>query len=150
MHTHLPGTAASREETILAWDEELLKGGVVLSEWSAFLVQDADMAFCAGADLAALFAACAAIESHLRFEYGDGVANGAGLAELVHCSHLPEGLAMRIDQLRRYRNQWVHVRRPHDDDALLAHPDRYRDELQRMAEMGIRTMREVLYANPWI
>lgn len=31
-------------------DEELLKGGVALSEWSVFLVQDTDIAFASGAN----------------------------------------------------------------------------------------------------
>jgi uncharacterized protein (DUF952 family) len=64
-------TTDARWTLLLEWDEELLLGGVILSERSTFLVQDADRAFCAGADLAALFAAQAAMESHLRYEYGD-------------------------------------------------------------------------------
>ena len=50
-------------------DEELLQGGVILSEWTTFLVKDAEMAFCVGANLASILACQAAIESHLRFDY---------------------------------------------------------------------------------
>ncbi len=35
-------------------DDKLLVGGVMLSEWSTFLIKDADTAFCSGANLAAI------------------------------------------------------------------------------------------------
>jgi len=38
----------NREEYILQLDDELLVGGVILSEWSACLVRDADEAFVQG------------------------------------------------------------------------------------------------------
>ncbi len=36
---------------LVALDEELLKGGVVLSEWCSFIVREADTAFANGAHL---------------------------------------------------------------------------------------------------
>ncbi|MEH2404453.1 hypothetical protein [Nostoc sp.] len=41
-------------------EDELLLGGVILSEWSTFLAKDAELAFCSRANLAA-------IESHFRY-----------------------------------------------------------------------------------
>ena len=50
-------------------EDELLLGGVILSEWTTFLVRDADTAFCAGANLSAILSAQAAMDAHLRYEY---------------------------------------------------------------------------------
>lgn len=46
-----------RWEMLIALDEELLKGGVVLSEWCSFIVREADMAFVNGAHLASILTA---------------------------------------------------------------------------------------------
>ena len=51
---------------LVCLDEELLLGNVVLSEWAAFIVREADMAFALGADLASILTAVSAIETHLR------------------------------------------------------------------------------------
>ena len=64
-------TEDERRAFICALDEELLKGGIILSEWTTFLAKDAEEALCLGAYLASILTAAAAIESHLRFEcYG--------------------------------------------------------------------------------
>ena len=54
-------------------EEELLLGSVVLSEWSTFLAKDAELAFCLGANLAAILAAQVAIGSYVRYEYFDPI-----------------------------------------------------------------------------
>lgn len=54
-------------------DEEFLLGGVILSEWTSFLVRDAEIAFCSGANLSSILACQAAVESHLRFDYFDPI-----------------------------------------------------------------------------
>jgi len=61
-------TEDERRAFIFALDEELLKGGIILSEWTTFLAKDAEGALCLGAYLASILTAAAAIESHLRFE----------------------------------------------------------------------------------
>jgi len=53
---------------ILALDDELLKGGVILSEWCSFIVREADIAFVNGANLAAILTATSAVETYLRSE----------------------------------------------------------------------------------
>jgi hypothetical protein len=54
---------------LVALDNELLQGGVILSEWCTFIVCQADTAFANGADLASILTAVAAIETYLRSEY---------------------------------------------------------------------------------
>ncbi|MBN1139101.1 MAG: hypothetical protein JXM73_21150, partial [Anaerolineae bacterium] len=91
-------------------DEDLLKGGVILSEWSVFLIRDTDVAFTSGANLAALLTALAGIESHLKYEYGKK--KRERLVDLVDRSPIEEDLRQDLHRLRRYRNQWVHVDDP--------------------------------------
>ena len=66
---------------MVALDEELLKGGVVLSEWCSFIVRESDTAFVNSAHLASILTAVSGIETYLRSEYAQ---NGrARLVELI-------------------------------------------------------------------
>jgi len=136
---------------IIKLDDKLLVGGVLLSEWSAFLVRDADIAFCAGANLAAILASQAAIESHLRFEYPSSKVNKrATFYGLIENAPLPDQLRFDLHRLRRYRNKWVHVNEPGEDQELLSRPEYYKADLETMAEFAIRAMREVIYLEQWL
>ena len=127
-------------------EEELLLGGVVISEWSIFLAKDAELAFCSGASLAAILAAQAAIESHLRYEYFDPVqTKGWGLYRLLENVQLPLSLKSNLHKLRQFRNQWVHVEDPAYDSDLLDKPEYYSAELEEMAKLAIESMLKVLY-----
>ena len=104
---------------IINLDEELLLGGVMLSEWSTFLIKDTDEAFCAGANLASILAAQAAIESHLRYEYvSNQSTRKLGFYELIEQAPLHSDLKRELHAIRRYRNRWVHVNDPSDDEDL--------------------------------
>ena len=137
-----------RDAYIFQLDEELLKGGVILSEWSTFLVRDADEAFCAGADLATILVAQAAIESHLRYEYFP--TGKKGFYDLIEQSPLTVELKADLHRLRKYRNRWVHVNDPHDDSDLMRRPDYYENELETMAQLAIKALREVIYLEQWL
>ena len=131
---------------LLKLDDELLRGGVVLSEWATFLVRDADTAYCAGAHLSALLAAQSAIEAHLRYEYENRSPRQAStLYDLIESSPLHPDLRQELHSLRRYRNRWVHVRDPHEDADLLSRPEYHEAELERLATKAMRAMRQVLY-----
>ncbi|HVN49129.1 MAG TPA: hypothetical protein VMU30_09970 [Bacteroidota bacterium] len=91
-------------------DEELLKGGVILSEWSTFLSRDAETAFCAGAYLSAILSAQAAVESHLRYEYFNGEDTkwwgfGRLIEEVQKRTSLDSDLLADIEMLRIFRNK---------------------------------------------
>ena len=132
-------------------EDELLLGGVILSEWSTFLAKDAELAFCSGANLAAILAACAAIESHLRYEYFDPVqTKGWGLYRLLENARLPLDLKDSLHKLRQFRNRWVHVEDPTQDDHLLKKSEYYEKELEEMAKLAIKSMLRVLYMEQWV
>lgn len=132
-------------------DEELLQGGIVLSEWTTFLVKDAEIAFCSNANLACILACQAAIESHLRFDYFDlSESKNWGFYQLIEKSSLDINLQNELHDLRKFRNKWVYVKEPSNDSDLLERPEYYENELIQVAKKSIRTMLKILYNEPWI
>lgn len=144
-------TEEEKWDYINSLDEELLFGGVMISEWSTFIIRDADVAFCSGANLSAILASQAAIESHLRFEYFDSPeTRNISFYELIEKSPIPSELKISIHRLRRFRNKWVHVNTPNEDAELLEKPEYYEKELEEMAKYAIRILREVIYLEQFI
>jgi len=129
-------------------DDELLKGGIILSEWCSFIVREADLAFVAEAHLATIITAIAGIETYLRSEYD--AQEKCTLYELIERSPLDVPLKSEIHALRRYRNKWVHVSDPWDDRDLLDDPAKYELELENMAKSAVRALRRTIYENQWI
>lgn len=129
-------------------DEELLKGGIMLSEWSTFLISDADVAFTSGAHLSAILTSLAAVESHLRYEYDNN--KNRRLVDLIDEASIEGDLHEDLHLLRKYRNKWVHVNDPWQDDDLLTNPDKYGEELEKMACLAIKSMRRCIYTTQWV
>src|SRR5947209_7982082 len=102
-----------RQSLLVSLDEELLKGGVVLSEWCAFIIRESDNAFVNGLYLASIITAMSAIETYLRSE--DPTPKKKRLVELINSSGLESDLIRQLHTLRKYRNQWVHVDDAWDD-----------------------------------
>jgi hypothetical protein len=130
---------------LVALDEELLKGGAILSEWCSFIVREADTAFAKGANLASILTAVSGIETYLRSEYAK--TGRERLSELIDLARLERGLADDLHHLRKYRNKWVHVDEPWQDAPLLDRPEDYAQELEEMAVFGARTLRRTIYEN---
>lgn len=138
----------TRWNEIASLDEELLRGGVILSEYCALLVRNADLAYVHGAYLAAIVMATASIETHLRAETEGS--QHIRLVDLIEISGLAATTRESVNALRRVRNRWVHVEDPWDDSTLISHPDEFEQELEAMARRALRILREVLYDNPCI
>jgi len=137
--------AQEKEEYILRLDNELLKGGVMLSEWCSFVVRKTDIAFIGGANLATIITAVSAIETYLRSEYPlEGKDN---LYNLINSSLLDTNLKKEIHDLRKYRNKWVHISDPREDQILLNDIQAYEKEIEKKAISACRTLRCVLYEN---
>ena len=133
---------------IIALDEELLKGGVILSEWCNFIVREADVAFAAGAHLASILTAVSGIETYLRSEHSES--GKERLVELINCASINAGLKADLHALRKYRNKWVHIDEPLNDASLLEHPEETEQELERMAFFAARLLRRTIYENQWV
>ncbi|QAZ39908.1 hypothetical protein C1M51_11055 [Methylibium sp. Pch-M] len=133
---------------LIALDDELLKGGVILSEWCSFIVREADMAFASGAHLASILTAVSGIETYLRSEHSE--TGKERLVELINRASIESGLKDDLHVLRKYRNKWVHVEDPWDDTKLLEHPEETEQELERMAFFAARALRRTIYENQWV
>ncbi len=141
-------TEKQKWEYINRLDEELLFGGVILSEWTTFLAKDAEIAFCSGAYLSSILASQAAIESHLRYEYfSDNNTKKWSLFNLIENSQLDKNLKSELHDLRVYRNKWVHVNEVEEDSQLLEKPEYYEAELFEISKRAIKSMLRVLYSN---
>ncbi|MEP3046344.1 MAG: hypothetical protein ABJL55_12195 [Roseibium sp.] len=117
-----------------------------MSEWSVFVAQECDLAFEAGADLATVITAATAAETYLRAEYGSA-SKQQPFFELINQSPLPSDLKKDLHDLRRFRNQWVHIATPEDDQEIIDNPETYRTELEKRAIHAQRTLRRTLYEN---
>jgi hypothetical protein len=142
-----PMTEDEKWGYLVGLDETLLKGGVILSEWATYLVKSADLAFVGGSHLASIITGLAAIETHLRGEEGS---SNKRLCDLIEQSDLGEHLKQELHILRKYRNRWVHVTDPWDDDDLIESPEQHEGELEEMAKRCAVALRQTIYANPWI
>lgn len=137
-----------RWSRLIALDEELLKGGVLLSEWCSFIVRDADIAFVNGAHIASILTAVSGIETYLRSEYaGKG---SERLAQIIEHAPISGDLKADLHTLRKYRNRWVHVDDPWSDRILIAKPEEMEHELEDMAFFAARALRRTIYENQWI
>ena len=140
-------TEDERWEYLLALDSELLIGGVAVSEWCAFIVREADTAFVKGAHLASILTATSAIETYLRAE---GERGRKSLRERIDNAGFPEDLRLDLHELRCYRNRWVHVDDPGNDDIALERPEEIQRELELRATFAARILRRVLYSDQWL
>lgn len=139
-------TEIEREKYLLKLDEDLLKGSVIPSVWSTFLILESDTAFIHGAHLAALITAMAGLEAQLRFDHskpGDGLS----LAKLIDMSSLPADLKSEIHELRRFRNRWVHVLDPGGDslDEHMWDPYAFQVETEPWALRAVTALRRAFY-----
>lgn len=141
-------TETERWNYLIELDEELLKGGVILSEWCSFIVREADTTFVKGTHLASILTAVAGIETYLRSEYGQH--SNTRLYDLIESSPLDKELKIDLHKLRKYRNRWVHIDEPWNDEALLHDPLAHEEELEQMAVFAARALRRTIYENPWI
>ena len=141
-------TPEERWNHLVELDEELLLGGVILSEWCSLIVREADTAFAHGAHLASILTAVSGIETHLRAESPES--KRKRLVDLINEASVTPELREKLHELRRYRNKWVHVDEPWADEPLLADPQAFEAELEERALFAARVLRETIYSNPWV
>jgi hypothetical protein len=140
-----PHDEKGRWNLILALDEEYLKGDAMLSEWCTFIVKEADTAFANGTFLAAILTTVAGVETYFRSEYA--ITGKERLFELIENSPISPELKTDIHILRRYRNKWVHIDEPWNDAMLLEKPKETDSELEKMALLGARVLKQTIYLN---
>ena len=70
--------------------------------------------------------------------------------ELINHAEIDASLKEDLHALRKYRNKWVHVDSPWEDEELLEHPKTVEDELEKMAFFAVRALRRTIYENQWV
>jgi hypothetical protein len=128
------------------WFERLAEpenGGYLLGEPSTALLSDVQSAFCAGAWIAVVILAAAAIDGHLReVEFPDAKGNAQKLID-------QSGGDSRLHSLRKRRNALVHVN-PASFAITVEQQYTDRNQLEQDARSAVRVMFEVIYAFPSI
>lgn len=142
------GTDQSKWDYLVELDEELLKGGAMIDAKATALIQNSDIAYCAGAPVAAIVLAVAAMEAHMRAEYR--LENARGFKDVIDGSDFEPDVKRDLQELRRERNRWVHARDEGEDDEWLNNDIAGADRLEPIARKAVRLIRIVVYDNPWI
>lgn len=140
-------TECEKWDYIVSLDEELLKGGVVLSEYVAELIRNADISFVNGANWSAIITSVAAIEGYLNSE---GKMNNKRLVDLINESDFDSEVIELLHNLRRYRNQIVHINDFWEDDYLLDSYEEFSSDEEKVAKKAIRLLRYVVYSHPFV
>ncbi len=138
-------SVAERWEWILGLDEKILKGEFLLPAWCTTIVKEADFAYAYRAHLPAILTAVAGIETYLRSE--EPLRVRKTLSQLIDDALVPPNIKVRLHTLPKYRNKWVHVDDPWDDEDLLDNPEKHDAELVCMAQEAIILLRETIYSN---
>lgn len=141
-------TEKEKWDYIISLDEKLMGGGYILSEWAIFIVKQADLAFIHGAYLPAIITAASAVETYLRSEHSGS--EKISFYALIDSSAINEALKTKLHQLRQFRNKWVHIENPWEDQLIIANEDKIEQELEFMATTAIEVMRETIYETPWV
>lgn len=141
-------TAQDKWDYLVSLDEELLKGGATISPKATVLIQNVDIAYCSDAPIAAIVLAVAAMECHMRAEYGADSARG--FKDVIDASDFNDDVRRDLHALRRERNRWVHARDEDDTDGWLNADMAGAEHLEPLARDAVRLLRLVVYDNPWV
>lgn len=90
-------TKTEKWDYLLELDETLLVGGVMLSEWTTFLIRNADLSFVGDANLSCIITSLAGIETYLRSEEESKRTN---LYDLIEQTSLDIDLKAELHSLR--------------------------------------------------
>lgn len=132
---------SSREKILLALQDEVLKGGICVQDWTTYQLENAYLSFCAGAYLSCIVMCQAAIESFMR---DDERLTDCSFYNLVENSSYDSELKMKLHKLRNYRNSWTHINE-HEEEFRISD-----EQIMEMAIFAYRTALEVFHYYPFI
>jgi hypothetical protein len=134
----------ARWDYLVALDEELLQGDVMMSEYAVELLRNADVCYVSGAFVAGIVMAAAAVETWLRGELNPG--GKKTFFDLIGQCGLSPAVIDEVHTLRKMRNGWVHVGDPSDDERLLEEFEKGHPKLETECRAAMRIVRRVLYS----
>ena len=131
----------NRETLLLQIQEEVIKGGISFDHFTSFQLENAYIAFCAGADLACIMMCQTSIESYIN---DDEQIESKNFYDLIEKSSYSSDFKQKLHHLRKYRNKWVHIRN-RNKDMKIDHI-----ELKNEAIYSYRLALEVFHYYPFI
>lgn len=131
-----------REQILLQIQDEVLRGGICFDDLTSFQLENAYIAFCAGADLACLVMCQAALESYIKDD--ENIESNRFYDIIENCSY-SDDIKQQLHHLRQYRNKWMHINIKKDTDFNI-------DEIELMQEAinAYKLTLEVFHYYPFI
>ena len=120
-----------REQRLLDIQDDVLKGGICVQDWTTFQLENAYISYIAGASLACVVMCQASIESFIR---DDEHLDNRSFYDLIEASSYDE-------TTRVYRNSWAHV----DNEKKINYA-----ELDEMALFAYRLAMEIFHYYPFV
>lgn len=130
-----------REKRLLDIQEDVLRGGICVQDWTTFQLENAYISYCAGAKLSCVVMCQAAIESFMR---DDERLSDRNFNNLIEESSYDNEMKEKLHILRKYRNKWTHINEK-DEEFYVDE-----EELETMALFSYRLALEVFHYYPFI
>lgn len=130
-----------REQTLLDIQDDVLKGGICVQDWTTFQLENAYISYCAGADLSCVVMCQAAIESYMR---DDEQLSDRSFYDLIENCSYDQEMKKKLHKLREYRNHWTHINEQKQEFVIDY------EELEEVALFSYRLALEVFHYNPFI
>ena len=130
-----------REQALLGIQNDVLKGGICVQDWTTFQLENAYKSYCAGANLSCIVMCQATIESYMR---DDEKLSDRSFFNLIKNSSYDQEMKEKLHKLRKYRNKWTHINEQ-DNEFIIDEK-----ELEEMALFSYRLALEVFHYYPFI
>lgn len=125
---------------MLAIQDDVLKGGICIQDWTTFQLENAYISYCAGANLSCIIMCQASIESFMRDD--EHLSNRSFYDLIESCSYSLE-IKNKLHKLRNYRNKWTHI----NEQVVEFYIDE--NELEEIALFSYRLALEVFHYYPY-
>lgn len=130
-----------RERTLLDIQDDVLKGGICVQDWTTFQLENAYISYCAGANLSCIVMCQATIESFMR---DDEQLSDRSFYDLIENCSYDQDMKTKLHTLRKYKNKWTHINEQINDFLI------DEKELEKMALFSYRLALEVFHYYPFI
>ena len=130
-----------REQTLLDIQDDVLKGGICVQDWTTFQLENAYISYCAGANLSCIVMCQATIESFMR---DDEQLSDRIFYDLIENSSYNQDMKEKLHTLRKYRNKWAHINEQNNEFLI------DEKELEKMALFSYRLALEVFHYYPYV
>ena len=130
-----------REQTLIEIQDDVIKGGICVQDWTTFQLENAYKSYCAGATLSCIVMCQATLESFMR---DDEQLSDRSFYDLIENCSYDRYMKDKLHKLRKYRNKWTHINEQNNEFLI------DEKELEEMALFSYRLALEVFHYYPYI